>query len=82
MLYNKLLQINKNIIFGFISGIISSALLSFVPLLYTEIINKMINNDINNHIAFEYFCWNSRLYFHILYGRIKTYNQRLHYEKL
>jgi len=57
MLYNKLLQINKNIIFGFISGIISSALLSFVPLLYTEIINKMINNDINNHIAllFNYY---------------------------
>jgi hypothetical protein len=35
----------------------SSALLSYVPLLYTEIINKMLNNDINNNISllFNYY---------------------------
>lgn len=41
-------KINKNIIYGFISGIISSSLVSFIPLIYTQIINKILNNDIND----------------------------------
>ena len=35
-------KINKNIIYGFLSGIISSILLSFTPLIYIEIINKIL----------------------------------------
>jgi ABC-type multidrug transport system fused ATPase/permease subunit len=50
-------KINKNIIFGFISGIISSILLSFTPLIYTKIINKILNNNINdiNDLLMNYF---------------------------
>ena len=45
-----------NIIFGFISGIISSGLLSYIPILYTEIINKILNNNIEiNDLLMNYF---------------------------
>lgn len=52
-----LYRINKKIIFGFLSAIVSSILLSFTPLLYTQIINKILNNDINNieYLLFNYF---------------------------
>lgn len=48
MIYKLISRIDKKIIFGFISGIISSALLSFIPLIYSEIITKILNNDIND----------------------------------
>jgi len=45
-----------NIIFGFISGIISSGLSSYIPILYTEIINKILNNNIEiNDLLMNYF---------------------------
>ena len=57
MIMNKYLyKINKNIIFGFLSAIVSSIFLSFTPLLYTEVINKILNNDIDNiqNLLFNY----------------------------
>jgi|688.fasta_scaffold02392_4 ABC-type multidrug transport system fused ATPase/permease subunit len=50
-------KINKNIIYGFLSGIISSILLSFTPLIYIEIINKILKNDINDisYLLINYF---------------------------
>ena len=62
MFYKNVFKINKKIIFGFISGIISSILLSFTPLLYTEIINKILNNDINDINNIEYLLSNYFLF--------------------
>jgi ABC-type multidrug transport system fused ATPase/permease subunit len=56
MIYKLISKINKKIIFGFISGILSSSLLSFIPLLNTEIITRILNNNINdiNYLLMNY----------------------------
>jgi len=55
MINKLILKINKKIIFGFMSGMISSALLSFIPLIYSEIITKILNNDNNiNNLIINY----------------------------
>lgn len=51
-------KINKKIIFGFLSGFISSLLLAYIPLLYANIIQLLLDNNNINSILIEYLCYN------------------------
>lgn len=54
-------KINKKIIFGFLSGFISSFLLAYIPLLYSNIIELLLINNNNNNfdylLVIKYFCY-------------------------
>ena len=49
MIYKYILFINKKIVFGFFSGFISAAILAFIPLLYSNIIDILLHNNNNNN---------------------------------
>jgi len=58
MILNYILKINIKIVFGFIAGIISSSISSFIPLLYTQIINKILMNGMNEMNEIKYLLFN------------------------
>jgi ABC-type multidrug transport system fused ATPase/permease subunit len=45
---NYIYLINLNILYGFLSGFLSSSLLALIPLIYTKIIDILLNKDNNN----------------------------------
>ena len=54
MIFKYLYKINKKIIIGFISGFLSSFILAYTPLLYTNIIELLFNDNIDNSLIINY----------------------------
>ena len=76
-----LYKINPRILFGFLSGFISSLLLAYIPLLYTNIIQLLLdNNNFNNtELIIEYLCYSL---FSNLFAGFRGYNFTIYIEDL
>ena len=77
-----LYKINPRILFGFLSGFISSLLLAYIPLLYTNIIQLLLldnNNFDNTELIIEYLCYSL---FSNLFAGFRGYNFTIYIEDL